>query len=81
MIDVPVSSDNPESLWMATATERVDTPVLESNHSVEVTIAGAYMKPRDRGYEVFAPDMSMYTLGGGGVHCLCQALKRDPFQV
>jgi len=33
---------------------------------------------RDRGYEVFAPDMSMFTLGGGGVHCLCQALKRDP---
>jgi N-dimethylarginine dimethylaminohydrolase len=33
---------------------------------------------RDAGYEVFAPDMSMFTLGGGGVHCLCQALKRDP---
>lgn len=33
---------------------------------------------RDRGYEVYAPDMSMFTLGGGGVHCLCQALKRDP---
>ena len=33
---------------------------------------------RARGYEVFAPDMSMFTLGGGGVHCLCQALKRDP---
>jgi len=33
---------------------------------------------RSLGYEVFAPDMSMYTLGGGGVHCLCQALRRDP---
>ncbi len=33
---------------------------------------------RDLGYEVFAPDMSMFTLGGGGVHCLSQALKRDP---
>ena len=33
---------------------------------------------RDRGYEVFAPDMSMFTLGGGGVHCMCQALRRDP---
>lgn len=32
---------------------------------------------RARGYEVFAPDMSMFTLGGGGVHCLCQALRRD----
>ena len=34
-------------------------------------------KMMDLGYEVFAPDMSMFTLGGGGVHCLCQALKRD----
>lgn len=33
---------------------------------------------RARGIEVFAPDMSMFTLGGGGVHCLCQALRRDP---
>ncbi|MCY3880303.1 MAG: arginine deiminase family protein [Rhodobacteraceae bacterium] len=29
------------------------------------------------GFEVYAPDMSMFVLGGGGVHCLCQALKRD----
>lgn len=34
-------------------------------------------KLSDMGYEVFAPDMSMFTLGGGGVHCLCQALRRD----
>lgn len=34
---------------------------------------------RPRNFEVFAPDMSMFTLGGGsgGVHCLCQALRRD----
>lgn len=32
---------------------------------------------RARGYTVYAPDMSMFTLGGGGVHCLCQALRRD----
>ena len=32
---------------------------------------------RAMGFEVFDPDMSMFTLGGGGVHCLCQALKRD----
>ncbi|MEM7236264.1 MAG: arginine deiminase family protein [Pseudomonadota bacterium] len=32
---------------------------------------------RARGFEVFEPDMSMFTLGGGGVHCLCQALSRD----
>jgi N-dimethylarginine dimethylaminohydrolase len=30
------------------------------------------------GFEVYDPDMSMFTLGGGGVHCLCQALRRDP---
>lgn len=30
-----------------------------------------------RGFTVFAPDMSMFTLGGGGVHCLCQSLRRD----
>jgi N-dimethylarginine dimethylaminohydrolase len=29
------------------------------------------------GFEVFAPDMSMFQLGGGGVHCLSQALRRD----
>ena len=32
---------------------------------------------RAMGFEVFDPDMSMFTLGGGGVHCLCQALNRD----
>ncbi|MGI9417855.1 MAG: dimethylarginine dimethylaminohydrolase family protein [Geminicoccaceae bacterium] len=34
-------------------------------------------KMRALGFQVFAPDMSMFTLGGGGVHCLCQALRRD----
>ena len=33
---------------------------------------------RAMGFEVFDPDMSMFTLGGGGVHCLCQALRREP---
>ena len=32
---------------------------------------------RAMGLEVFDPDMSMFTLGGGGVHCLSQALCRD----
>jgi N-dimethylarginine dimethylaminohydrolase len=35
-------------------------------------------KMRALGFEVFDPDMSMFTLGGGGVHCLSQALCRDP---
>ncbi len=34
-------------------------------------------KMRALGFEVFDPDMSMFTLGGGGVHCLCQALRRE----
>ena len=34
-------------------------------------------KLRSLGYEVFDPDMSMFTLGGGGVHCLAQALRRE----
>ncbi|WP_293577254.1 dimethylarginine dimethylaminohydrolase family protein [Phaeobacter sp.] len=29
------------------------------------------------GFEVYDPDMSMFTLGGGGVHCLSQALHRE----
>ncbi|MDH3694476.1 MAG: hypothetical protein OER96_07910 [Gammaproteobacteria bacterium] len=33
---------------------------------------------RAEGFEVFDPDMSMFTLGGGGVHCLCQSLRRKP---
>lgn len=32
---------------------------------------------RALGFQVYDPDMSMFTLGGGGVHCLSQALCRD----
>lgn len=34
-------------------------------------------KMRALGFDVYDPDMSMFTLGGGGVHCLCQALHRE----
>ncbi|MEP2031410.1 MAG: arginine deiminase family protein [Paracoccaceae bacterium] len=34
-------------------------------------------KMRALGFEVYDPDMSMFTLGGGGVHCLSQALSRE----
>ena len=34
-------------------------------------------KMRSLGFEVYDPDMSMFTLGGGGVHCLSQALSRE----
>jgi N-dimethylarginine dimethylaminohydrolase len=33
---------------------------------------------RARGLELFAPDLEMFTLGGGGAHCLGQALHREP---
>jgi N-dimethylarginine dimethylaminohydrolase len=33
---------------------------------------------RALGFTVYDPDVSMFTLGGGGVHCMCQALRRDP---
>ena len=32
---------------------------------------------RAHGLEVFDPDLSMFTLGGGGAHCLAQALRRE----
>lgn len=33
---------------------------------------------RSHGLEVLDPDLSMFTAGGGGAHCLTQALRRDP---
>ena len=30
------------------------------------------------GFSVYDPDVSMISAGGGGVHCMCQPLKRDP---
>jgi N-dimethylarginine dimethylaminohydrolase len=32
---------------------------------------------RARGLTVYEPDLSMFTLGGGGAHCLAQALRRE----
>jgi N-dimethylarginine dimethylaminohydrolase len=32
---------------------------------------------RAHGIDVFDPDLSMFTLGGGGPHCLAQALRRE----
>jgi N-dimethylarginine dimethylaminohydrolase len=33
---------------------------------------------RALGLEVLDPDLSMFTRGGGGAHCLAQALRREP---
>jgi N-dimethylarginine dimethylaminohydrolase len=35
-------------------------------------------KLRAMGLEVYDPDLSQFQLAGGGVHCLCQPLARDP---
>ena len=33
---------------------------------------------RAHGLEVLEPEMSMITPAGGGIHCICQPLRRDP---
>ena len=33
---------------------------------------------RAEGLEVYDPDVSLIAQGGGAVHCMCQALRRDP---
>ncbi len=35
-------------------------------------------KLKARGFTIYDPELSMITQGGGGVHCMCQALRRDP---
>lgn len=35
-------------------------------------------KAKAHGLEIYDPDVSMITPGGGGVHCMCQALRREP---
>lgn len=34
-------------------------------------------KMRANGFEVYDPEMNMFTWAGGGVHCMCQPLNRD----
>lgn len=44
-----------------------------------LSAAGAELNEqlRARGLEVLEPELSMFTLGGGGAHCLAQALRRE----
>jgi len=54
--------------------------VALGNDKVVSTAASKDLNSRLRaqGFEVFDPDVSMFTRGGGGVHCMAQALRRDP---
>jgi N-dimethylarginine dimethylaminohydrolase len=49
-----------------------DDRVLSSSHARTLN-----EQLRARGLEVLDPDLDMFTLGGGGAHCLAQALRRD----
>jgi N-dimethylarginine dimethylaminohydrolase len=50
------------------------------NDRVLSTAANGDLNARLRalGFEVYDPDMSIFTRGGGGVHCMAQPLRRDP---
>jgi N-dimethylarginine dimethylaminohydrolase len=47
--------------------------VISTKHSERLNEA-----IRAHGLEVLDPDLSAFTAGGGGAHCLAQALRRDP---
>lgn len=47
--------------------------VISARHSEELNA-----QMRAHGIEVLDPDLSAFTMGGGGAHCLAQALRRDP---
>ena len=47
--------------------------VLSTSASTELNA-----RLRAQGFEVYDPDMSMFTQAGGGVHCMAQPLRRDP---
>jgi N-dimethylarginine dimethylaminohydrolase len=47
--------------------------VLSVAQSVELNA-----KLRALGFTVYDPDMSQFLEAGGGVHCMCQPLRRDP---
>jgi len=32
---------------------------------------------RAAGFEVYDPDMTIFTQAGGGIHCVCQPLRRE----
>ena len=56
---------------VALGRERVPVPASSKN------LAAAC---RAEGLTVYDPDVSMISNGGGAVHCMCQALRRDRVQ-
>ncbi len=54
--------------------------VALGNDKVLSTLAATDLNQKMRaiGLEVYDPDMTMFTWAGGGVHCMCQPLRRDP---
>jgi len=50
-----------------------DSKVLSTAYSKDLNA-----RLRAHGFTVYDPEVSMFTLGGGGVHCMAQALRRDP---
>lgn len=50
------------------------------NERVLLPAASTLLKDacRAEGLQVYDPDVSMITITGGGVHCMCQPLRRDP---
>ncbi len=53
--------------------------VALGNDKVLSTLAAKDLNQKMRaiGLEVYDPDMTMFTWAGGGVHCMCQPLRRD----
>jgi len=47
--------------------------VLSTAHSKDLNA-----RLKAEGFTVYDPDVTMFTMGGGGVHCMCQPLRRDP---
>jgi N-dimethylarginine dimethylaminohydrolase len=54
--------------------------VALGNDRVLSTLAATDLNQKMRaiGLEVYDPEMTMFTWAGGGVHCMCQPLRRDP---
>lgn len=54
--------------------------VALGNDRVLSTLAAGDLNARMRaaGFRVYDPDMTQFTRAGGGVHCMCQPLRRDP---